>query len=358
MKCFFQNPDFQEKYFAFLRRLLQFDKHIQFLNIDINKPWWYVLLKRKYSLLLVIISECVQAVYEAFFPLAVGYAILQQKYEYIVYVVGIYILFEIMNRVALYIYDITFGILLGSLMHAVQSFFFKTDPLNHVIRSTGKTLSKIQVLNFDLPNLCANMFFIFLPIVISYFTVTLAFFSFDISLGVVALIFFICITAISVFLRYFTLATVIQFRIKARDEFITNLTENIIQIIYIRSIFATPEANKKALEVQRNGMIIRQTSSWAEGIVVFITRLLYITSVAVVGYFILLKVQTGSMNTVIATSLILTYINGSHQILRIGNFISQSLESIENLNDLFTYIRGFGKQTFPVLPEDVKTDES
>jgi hypothetical protein len=40
--------------------------------------------------------------------------------------------------------------------------------------------------------------------------------------------------------------------------------------------------------------------------------------------------------------------------MKIGDLVSNTSETFANINDLWSFINNFGKQSFPVLPEDGK----
>ena len=58
------------------------------------------------------------------------------------------------------------------------------------------------------------------------------------------------------------------------------------------------------------------------------------------------------------TTLLLTYINGTYEIIQIGRRLRKLIKSITRVNDLYVFIRHFGKQTFPVLSNQTKAATS
>jgi ABC-type multidrug transport system fused ATPase/permease subunit len=342
------SENFRQSYFTVLKSFFQFDRFIRFHSVDFQKPWWTLFLLQKWRYGFVIFSEIIQSIYEALFPLAIGFAISQQQYVYILYIVGVYIIFEVMNRFSSWIYQTSLASTQGSIMDATQTFFLTVDPIFHSTKSTGQISSKLQVAGREFVSLFGLIFFTIIPVLSAYFSVTVILLSFSTKIGLVALGFFVFITIISSILRYIHSHTLTEIWIKSRDKYIANQIENLSQNNYIRNSFATIEQIGKSQEINKQTLVVRNILSQGNGLIVFIVRLLYISSVLWIGYLVLDEVNAGNLTTILGTTMILTYINGSSQILKIGDFISQATESIQNMNDLWDFIRNFGKQTYPV----------
>jgi ATP-binding cassette, subfamily B, bacterial AbcA/BmrA len=351
MKNNFKNlldTKFKEAYFNFFKNLFKFENRLELNSVDFQKPWWHLLFLQKWKYIFVIISEIIQAVYEAFFPLAIGFAISQKEYKYILYIVGFYVLFECINRISSFIYQVAIGSTQASIMNDTQKFFLNVDPIYHSTKSTGQISSKLQAGGREFVSLFILIFFTIIPVVTSYIGVSLILLSFDRNVGIVALGFFILITIVSSLLRYIHSNTLTTFWIKSREKFIANQVENLSQNQYIRSTFSTTEQIQKTKNIITNSISVGLIMNQGNSLIIFIIRMLYVSSLFWIGFLILKLVQENKLDVVLGTTMILTYVNGSSQILRIGDFISQVTESIQNMNDLWDFIRKFGKQTYPV----------
>jgi ABC-type transport system involved in cytochrome bd biosynthesis fused ATPase/permease subunit len=199
-----------------------------------------------------------------------------------------------------------------------------------------------------------NIVYDIFPTFVSYIAVTITLAKFNPLLGTIAIVFFTILTIFSSILRYFHAKSLTKRWIFFRDKVISNQVENLQQNNLIRSSFATYEASKKANEIITSSLAIRNVMNQGDSINRFIIRMLYISSVAAIGYITVDLVRIGQLEPVLATSLILTYISASSQTLRIGDLVLNITESLININDLFSFINNFGKQSFPVLP---KTDK-
>ncbi|MBC7471780.1 MAG: ABC transporter ATP-binding protein [candidate division SR1 bacterium] len=352
MIMFWQKKEFQEAYFDTLNNFFKFNKRTHFFEIDFSKPWWYTILKRKFRYIFLVSSEVLQATFESLVPLGFGIAISQQKMEYLTYIIFGYIGLEIINRLAVYSNGLTIAEVQGSIALEAQNFFLTVDPIFHSTKSSGAIVSKMQAGGREFIMMMNMICFQIIPTVISYITVTLTLIYFNGYLGLVSVTFFILITLLTSFFRYINSNSLVKKWIGAREKYAAITTENLIQNSHIRSTFATIETIQRTEKLVRNAYNTRNIMFMGGAMVTFFARMLYIVSVFVIGYGILDLVQKGVINSVIGTTVIITYMSGSRQILRIGDTVGDVTESMANIADLFQFITNFGKQSFPVLSGD------
>ena len=99
----------------------------------------------------------------------------------------------------------------------------------------------------------------------------------------------------------------------------------------------------------------KEGNSWQAGTYInATTRTLYILSSLIIGILVINQTISGEISNTIALSIILTYSSGTQGVLYIGDKVKRLTTALSNVNDLFDFIRGFGKQTFPVLEDDWK----
>ena len=347
--------DLQTQYYNFLAKLFRFETKIKIYTIDFAKPWHAVFWHEKIKFAVVFVIEILQAIYEAILPLAIGFAITESKFEYVWWIIGIYILLEFVNRLALYFWHLATGNTQASILIAMQSFFLTTDPIHHATKSTGKIVSKIQAAGGrDFMVMMGTFMFEILPVVVTYFTTTIVLFKFDFKIGLVALIFFVIITVVSSFLRYFHTKSLNEPWIKSRDKYSANQVENLTQNALIRSIFATPEQIEQSIQIINKTIAVRNIRNQGNSVNVFIMRILYMFSVLIISCMTFELLKNNQISAILATTLLLTYLNGSRQILKIGDLVAQVTESQGNIVDMYSFINNFGKQTFPVLDQNDK----
>lgn len=345
--------DLQAKYYNLLSNFFRFETKIKIYQVDFKRPWYDVFWHEKVKFGLVFLIEILQAVYEAILPLAIGYAILESNFGYILWITFGYLGLEVFNRIALYLWHLATGNTQASILIAMQSYFLTTDPIHHATKSTGKIVSKIQAAGGrDFMVMMGTFMFEILPVVATYFTTSIVLIKFDLKIGLVALAFFIIITVVSTFLRHFHTISLNQPWIEARDKYSANQVENLTQNALIRSTFATPEQIQQSIGLINKTIAVRNIRNQGNSINVFIMRVLYMISVLVICLMTFELLKSNAISTILATTLLLTYINGSRQILKIGDLVAQVTESQSNIEDMYNFINGFGEQTFPVSEKE------
>lgn len=349
---FWKNSEFNDWYFDFLDNLFDFEKRIKLFDVDFTKPWYTALWKKRFAYSFVLISEISYNIFEPLVPIGFGIAISQQRYEYILYIGLAFLIFELFNRVAVYLNTVTNAEIQGSISVSAQKFFLTVDPIYHSTKSSGSILSKIQSGGGrDFLMMMNSILFHVLPIITSYVTVTATLIYFNGYLGIISTGFFVIITMLSSFSRYINSKALSKKWIDARDKYAALNTENLIQNALVRSSFATVEVIKNTKKLAMKSLNTRSVMYSGGALVVFISRILYNISLLVISFGVLNLVQKNIITAVTGTTIIITYMSGSRQILRIGETIGDITESMANVNDLFDFINNFGKQTFPVLPE-------
>ena len=191
-----------------------------------------------------------------------------------------------------------------------------------------------------------------LGIIVSMVTITITMFAFSPQLGIVSLLFLSIIATFNVLAEIYRTIIFQPKRIIAEDMFKAVSVETLIQAPFIRAIFAANEQATKLKKMISNAMI-KEGNSWQAGTYVSVcTRLSYIISIVTMGSVVLLQAKNGLFEPTLAVSIILAYVSGTQEILWIGDKAKRLTTALSNINDLFDFIRGFGKQTFPVLDED------
>jgi hypothetical protein len=349
---FWKNPGFNDWYFNFLDKLFNFEKRIKLFDVDFTKPWYLTLWKKRLPYLFVLISEISYNIFEPLVPIGFGIAISQQKYEYILYIGLAFIAFELFNRIAVYINTVTNAEIQGSISISAQKFFLTVDPIYHSTKSSGSILSKIQAGGGrDFLMMMNSIIFNVIPTITSYITVTVTLVYFNGYLGVMSTSFFIIITLLSSFFRYINSNALSKKWIDSREKYAGISTENLVQNALVRSSFATVEVVENTKKLAINLLNTRSIMFTGGALVTLISRILYNISILIISYGVLDLVQKNTISAIVGTTIIITYMSGSRQVLRIGETIGDITESMANVNDLFDFITNFGKQTFPVLPE-------
>jgi ABC-type multidrug transport system fused ATPase/permease subunit len=344
--------------YEFLYKFLRLDVKISVFTVDFSRPWWVNLFHFPLVATIVLFSEIVQAVFAALIPVFIGFAFDQKNLTYFFYFGVVYLALEIMNRFVLHLYQTKFSIIQYNMNLSAYQFFLTVDPVYHSTKSTGMIQSKISAAGREFSSLMSVMLFQLLPLAISLMTVVVGFFYFAGNLGSIALVFFVIASTVSVVGNKYIGENLTDIYIEQRDKFQAKLLETLQQNAYIRSTFGTIEQLKSLENIGKKAFATRTTMVFGGGMMNTLSRSLYILAFVIIGWQVFDLVDTRSLPIGAGISILLTFVNSSSSINRVGDLVSGTVESIINLNDLWRFISNFGKQTFPVLPEDVKTDES
>jgi hypothetical protein len=123
-------------------------------------------------------------------------------------------------------------------------------------------------------------------------------------------------------------------------------------VLLIRASLATDMQVEK-VERQSRNLIKHQVNSWMMSTLFYqITSFIYIFSLGFMGYLVFGLLQMEIINTITAVALLATYSGGASGLIFIGFQINRVAQNVKNIQDLFEFIRGFGKQTYPVLLTD------
>lgn len=342
----------QNWFYNFTIKLFRVSDGLKIYPIDFSKPWWHIFKHQKLVFAVVILSEIIQSIYETLLPFIFGKAISDKNPQIIVWNLIFFLILELFNRVVVRYFSVFYNCIGVSIKYQSYKYFLTVDPIFHSTKSSGQIISKIENTTTTIGSFLNSMVGSFVPIIIGFATVAITMFSVDLKLGLVALGFYILILIINVCLSYLTTDAFNQPTIKLRDKLQAIMTENIFQNWFIRSTFATSEQVKKNKENILKAHSVFSTSWISYGLTTTLSRYLYAISTAILGFMIIQKIQAKELDTILATALIITYLGGSRAIIQLGDIVQQIAENNNKLNDLYKFIAGFGKQTYPVLEEE------
>jgi ABC-type multidrug transport system fused ATPase/permease subunit len=231
------------------------------------------------------------------------------------------------------------------------------DPIYHTTKSSGQIINKIETTTKEMEGLVVLIVENLLPTVIGFITVVVTMASFDYRLGIIGTISFFVIAFMSIAINYLNAEVFKKKRIKADDKSRSKAVETLQQNALIRASFASNEQIESLKSNYLNSININSITQQAFGLTRTFTRTAYAISNLVVGMVLFELVNTNQINTGVGLSLLIAYFNGSGPIMRVGNMIRNSIQSISRQEDLFDFIRQFGVQTYPVLEGD-KIDEN
>ena len=351
---FYNNPKFQEKYYDFVSGIFAFNKVLKIIPVNFQKTLWKPIWDQKSSFILDLLSEIIQAVFGSITPLILGYAIYNQSISTILIFGFAYLGIELMNRTlhrVRAIYTTQAG---NSINYFAYRFFLTVDPVYHATKSSGQIVSKVerasksyvQMINFFLEDA--------VNIIISFVTIIIVLASFNYKLGLISGFAFIVLACINALLSFVNSKSLIKKLIRAQDQKSIVNTENLSQNALIRSSFATTEQDHKMLKFTKKLMVESSIVWFGSGISITINRVLFLISTMILSFTILDLVKNSEMTAVTAVALLVTFLSASGAVLTVGNVIRNITEKYFEIIDLWDFIRGFGKQTYPVLEEEDK----
>ncbi len=346
---FFHFKNLPKAYYHFWKNLVDFKHKAHILPINFEQPWWHVIWVQKKYFFSILLAETLDNAFYTLIPLFVGFLVATQKLYFFFIFMAFWGIAICIEYGALYLSAILQRQSIHSLLYYAHRFFLTVDPIYHTTRSSGKIIGKIERGVNEYEDLLDIVSFDLLPTFIGILTVVLSFFHFDTWLGILALAMILLIGSVNIFLQLLSTRAFEPEVINASDRLNSINIENLAQIQFIRSCFASNEIEANLKNTNIHMMDVAGTSWIAFSALTFITRLLYLFSILVLGSYLIVLIKSNAISIVMGTALLMTYINGSYEIMRLGKKIKKILKSTTRIRDLFNFIRSFGKQTYPVL---------
>jgi ABC-type multidrug transport system fused ATPase/permease subunit len=223
--------------------------------------------------------------------------------------------------------------------------------VHHSTRSSGQIISKVgrgkQAFD-DIISIATEDLF---PMIVTLLTAATTLFFVDIRMGFIGLIFYALTTLVSSWLLILT-TQIIEPKMIAADDLEKQVeVENLAQVALIRSSFATQiQVDKSETAMQKS--FANWNLKWSlQHIVRQIVTYPFIAFTIFCIYYIVSKIDSGSISQSLGTSILVTVILNTGQILWINQKIERLIKATIEADDLFKFIRGFGKRTFPVLKQ-------
>ena len=348
-KKILQNKNFHESYFNFWTKLFNYKRFIKLYDVDFNKPWWHIIWKQKWLATSVFTLQTVVYLSNNITLFVVGFAINQNNFWILAYFIVFRIVLWILNFFSFYLNAPLQMQSVQSVAFCANKFLLEVDPIYHSTKSSGKIIAKVSrgsrayetildIISFEILNLVSG-------VVIAVLTLL----SYDRFIGLVAFLIIILVLSLNVTSEYYNALISEKKVIEIEDTVSQSQVENLQQAGFIRSTFNTENQLKK-LKQENYDLIITTSTRWhISTFFQTIINIIYVLGLLLIGGLIFTKMSEGLLSQAIAISLISTYIYGSSHILYIGALARRFPRNLAYINDLFSFIRGFGKQTYPVL---------
>jgi len=350
---FWDDRQTQEKYFNFFRKLFKYDQTMGFVVVDFNKPWWYLLWQQKVVVALNVLNVLIYSIIATLSPILLAQIFVSRNIWNLVMLIFGLILIRFVNF-ALFYFDPVLRLQSSkSIENSATNFFLTVDPINHSLRSTGQIVSKVgrgsngfdtflDILSFDL----LNLFGMIIGVIIAFCQINTFY-----ALLVAFLIGFV--SFINWFLFMARTRLFRKHRILSDDASKAISLETLQQTQYIRAVFGTTEQSAKVQKSQFNAMVTAAVNWRMAGYIVSFSQVVFLLSLLLVC---VLLIQLPGLDTTIALALILSYFQVGNRLNFVGQSFGRVVNSIDDIKDLFEFIRDFGKQSYPVLETSVQKD--
>jgi ABC-type multidrug transport system fused ATPase/permease subunit len=338
----------QESFFKLSTEIFKADKENLWL-IDFDKPWWYIYWQKRLYLIPGLSMEFTYSVIRVIFPLVVSYSFEKKAYLVLIY----FIFFRIiLSFIAWWVYKgwvIFIENLPVSIRFSANKFFLTTDPIHHSTRNSGQIVSKIGRAEEASRQLVTDFSWDLVNLLTSLLATVAGFYYIDFKIGTFLALSLILLIVVSIIDNNFR-STIYQVkRIPVEDGLKSVELENLQQTSYIRSLFATQTQLEKVTSKGLQLMNLNY-SGWRSGGILWqtITTFYYLIGLFLV-LFLINQVENNSLTPLTAIALLTTFLLGTSNVLQAGNLVQSLTRSIISIQDLFDFIKEYGKESYPVL---------
>jgi ABC-type bacteriocin/lantibiotic exporter with double-glycine peptidase domain len=347
-----KNREFHTRYYNWLTNLLDVEKKIKFHEIDWNKPWWQVYGWNKLNSIYAFVCIAIESAFLTTLPITLVFLIQNPNPTYYLSMGFTVLIFSSIFAFSYILTLVKQCTIMNNITHSANSYFLTIDPRYHTMKNSGQIISKIErasgsFLDFDIA-LILEIFPNFVGVLVGVFSL----FWYNTMLGMIGSIGCLVIFLVGVYLRIFNNIVFRQKVIDTEDKSKSLTVENLSQIAYIRSTFATTEQNQKSEKYNKDSAAIRllfwTTSPFTDMSLFFVQIILALG----IGYYMSNLIRFEGYNLVTGIAAFTSYLGGTSRIINLGSKIKRIIESEYKIRDLFNFVRDFGQQTYPVLDEN------
>ncbi|MFA5074988.1 MAG: ABC transporter ATP-binding protein [Candidatus Babeliales bacterium] len=327
------------------------NKNLNLLPIDFKNHWFKVFIKLKKLLLIGIFGEIINSTFNTLGILFIGWALSSKKLIYLLFIFilwAIIYIFSLFTRTKIVISQIQF---IHSVNFRAHQALLQVDPIFHTKKSTGTILSKIKRGSKAFEDLMDSFFYDILPLIISLITIIISLSLYNITMGSITTLLLISIITLNLIFSKKIVAPLEKKFIKTEDKLRAVSLEAINQINLIRTSFATANIDNILKINNINTMRIENKSYFFYFFIYTLVKFLYLISLGFLSFYVFFLIKNNTLSTAIGISLVVMYMKSAYEVTKIERPVRHITQSLTRINDLFLYIKNFGEQTYPVLPE-------
>ncbi len=338
--------------YAFGLRVTGLARTIKFPEIDFDKPWWVLATQRWLIWILIVSGRIVSTIMSTLLPVLIAKILVWQETSYFGWLLLIWAITEVWYFLSSCLFSTEQARIGYGVRYSANKFFLTVDPIYHTMRTSGRLFSKINRGAHAYEDILTTFVYELVYTITSVVTVITSLFILNTTAGLIALAFLLGLTIFNIGDVLLNAYVFERRLIEAEDEMRNIGQESLARIELVRSSFSTNELDNLLNVKSVLAAAIGGTQWIFFAFTTLVTRLGYAIGVLVLGFYVLSLVKSGAITLVEGVSFLGTYVAGSFRIMRIGERVQKMVQNIIRVDDLYTFIRGYGQQTFPVLKED------
>lgn len=333
------------RYFLSLLSFFSVDNYIKLDQINFYKPWWCILWAHKWSWVLILLGAIIWHCFFTLLPILVTTAFNPTSSITLGFIIVMWLVAESFKHFTLFIYSFVSMRIPASLQYSVYlTFFTKQYPINYV---PGVVCAKIERCTQAYKGIFELMVFELLPIFTSLVTMTISFFVLSKMLGIITLIclgsLFVVSTLLFLLNRYAFEPHILQ----ADDDAKVAGLEGLLQVKDTTSINADMYKLQQHVTFYNLNALKLSIIFWLGFYGInFLTRVMWVGSVFAIGSFLQMLVQDNTLQTIQATTFLISYIHSTNKIRQVGRRIEHLAQCILRINDLFLYIQDLDRKRY------------
>ncbi len=336
-------------YVDFLLRAFQLHKKVQFLTIDFAVSWLQIIVQQKWSFLIIYGIGTLSNIFLTIPALLLEWLFRTQHYTYFWLFLVLWFVLALLEYVSDYYATKVHVRSVQSIHYCAMKRMLHIDPICHINNAKGRVIAKIYRAAESLEEVLRMGNCELLQTVIGAVTVIVTFLSIDITLGLLALGLLSLLSVFFIFVFMFTAHVMMPLWIDADDKVKNVATESLLQMPLIRATFSSDKIDDKLRSINKRRLGIESALWRSYYIIGTITKVLYVIIFGITGFYIVHLMQRGVLAQTTGIALLVTFFTGTYQLLQIGQFIYRFKVHVDRIHDFFTFMRTYGRQTFPVL---------
>jgi ATP-binding cassette subfamily B protein len=349
----------KKKYINFWSKLWNIRSLIIYKKIEFNNSYFKELFKFRRYFIVVFFNVIILRVITTFTPIIITKIFENQVFYLFYYFIIIRATFLIIGWLSDFLESIGFASIEHSIIVSANKFFLEVDPKFHFSRESGQILSKVNRGAASASNLIDVIIYELFTLFVSVISTIILFLNYDFYLGLISSILIASIVFVHVLWNILHTTAFDAIRIKYSDKLNNVLFENLQQTIHIRKLLSTKTRFEEVSNASNTDSGYKAARSFASATIFDVIYMMYLFSLVVVGYIVIDSIQKGSLDIYVGIALIVTFFINTEALRAVGRLTRTLVEDLNNVKDLFKFIREFGTSTYPVLDplDDHKTLE-